>query len=40
MVGVSENDLREEIMAIYDLPDVLRESWRAIWRGIIGMRRG
>ena len=26
-------DLREEIMAKYGLPDVLRESWRAIWRG-------
>ncbi len=31
MAGVSD-DFREEIMAIYDLPESLRESWRAIWR--------
>jgi hypothetical protein len=30
---VTGGDLREEIMEIYGLPDVLRESWRAIWRG-------
>ena len=33
MDGMTDFDLREEIMAIYGLPDVLRESWRAIWRG-------
>jgi hypothetical protein len=33
MDGMTEFDLREEIMEIYGLPDVLRESWRAIWRG-------
>jgi hypothetical protein len=27
------DDLREQIMAIYDLPDWLRERWRAGWRG-------
>jgi hypothetical protein len=34
-VSTDPGDLREEIMDIYDIPDWLRERWRAGWRSAL-----